>query len=927
MASNLPPLDLTPPKRETTKPELQVGSPSRDLPPLDLAGLPPPGPAAEPPKSGLDQLVSGVETGLQKAFTPQTVEPEEYHREKSGFEAAVDTLTNIGSGLAVPALATAGAVAAGAAAPAAAIVGLGASALYGLYSAFGNEWSRSKAEGQDFSVPRAAVQAALEINPLLKSSKKVLNLARAAFQVAAAAGTEYSYTEDKDRALAAGGLTLLAAPLMYKAMSKGPKASPAALDAFQDAVDTPSGMGLGRKANELYTQTELPEKPPLEFVQSVVGTKRGARARYDKWSKAVDPEVKAELWEIHGRQKALAQAADELNAAQLNDLDPGSADIGLLRSWLAPAEFVSRKVDDIADIDFEGAVASAARANEKASVVLRGYVDRASELTKARTKAGVSAEDVTRAIAEEPVKLNGAGQAVVDEYKRLFAKIEDEMRRFGATDVAPELREATGAAAAHAKILGKDPLELNVDKVLANYLNRGLRSAIMEPSLKRVAGYLPIFEGLGMKRTAAWTEDWLARANGAPGAAAKYVWNPAMEAIRSVGYRALREDPDSKWGKALVGVPEALAKLNAAVYPHLLGWSPRAVIRQMAQPIMTAAPELRGAYGYSTVTRGSMRAATEVGITPSKLQAYLASKGQLSEMAGEIAPEVSTAGGKASRAITKFNDVGMVPFQYGEWGNRTIAYKTGEVWADDILKGNPAALKALAKSSPGLRLRIARAGGRDIAPEQLGNILGDYLVGKTQFRYGGLTTPKALAHAGTVFSQFTKWPTMTAWNLAEKVQRKDLKAIADWMLPLLALYQVKRVVEDKRLDNNGLAVTARWLTGDPTQFSPVSSVTSLHEIQRGGPLLKAAGKVTDKTVRAFSDVKQLRDIPKAAATSASEAIRQVAKTAMPGAAVLNELDRMSQAGLSRYLGLERKGGRGEASVSRELSNALTGAGD
>lgn len=950
-------------------------------------------------RSVLDQIAEGAALGFKRATTPQDVTPEEYNRKQTAVEAVADMVTNIGTGIAVPAAVAGGAALAGVAAPAAAVAGTVASVAYGLYSAFGGEKSRAEAEGQEFNPARAAGQAFLEINPLIRGGSKAVKAARVAAQIATAGANEYSYTGDSERAAVAGGFTLLAAPLMLYGM-RSPKVTRETFAGFEGALQLPEGKRLaadaaakfeagGPGARSLFAASDVPKDFMLQMAP---GKAKSVQARFDQWRAQTAPAVQDEQWEIYNRSRALGEAANKAAARQLAGLDPELKDISKARKLAAPAEYVGRRFDTITGGDLEGDLAAHARDVEKTDTVMFTFGSKFRELAAKRNRLKIPADQISRAVdpkmpghaaALKAVQARG-GEDLLGDYRQALLLMRDAYIQAGGgskyrllnksktgADVAvaaeTEIKRLAKAApdgrwwespdasrlkeiaanltgrkvdeltpsdlmklpallqgSKHSLLddLGEIPesiREFDIDKLAARFLNGSLKPTLLEPSINRVAAYIPVAETLGMRNTSAWLQDFVGRANGVQGTWPKH-WNAAMESIRKVGLRALAEDPDSKWGKLLERLPGALAKANAMAYPSFLAYNPKAAIRQSAQNLGVTAPHLGGFTGYRLVTEGHVRTANDVGMSPTALREFLRSKGQLGGIMGDVGEDASVGVAvKALRTAEKVNEAGMAAFQYGELVNRTVSYKTGEAWADLLLKGDKGALKALAGSSTGLKARIQTAGGVDVPREELRHILGEYLVGMTQFRYGPATQAMALAHAGSAFSQFTKWPLMTTWDLVEQAQKgpsvKAAQAFAARLAPLTALWLVKQKLDEHKNDQAWLPVMTRWLVGDPTEWSPVASVTSLTSIPQGGPMVKTVLSAASELAKAGRSDKPSREVKSAV----REGARNFLKTYVPVVSpAFNELDRESQAGLLKKLKLELEGGPGSPTPSKDL---------
>lgn len=191
--------------------------------------------------------------GIRSALLPFDQTKAEMEADQGLKKAATKALTNLAVGMGVTALGTA---ALGAAAVPVAAAGTIAAGLYGLYAGLGYEYARSKAEDKDFSTGRAAVAAALEINPLIKQVSKVWRLARVGAQVVGSTGLEYAHSKDAAQAGLAGTISLFLSPVMYFGMRKS-RVTPKTGSLIEEAA-APHGADILRKSMDRFSKEQTP---------------------------------------------------------------------------------------------------------------------------------------------------------------------------------------------------------------------------------------------------------------------------------------------------------------------------------------------------------------------------------------------------------------------------------------------------------------------------------------------------------------------------------------------------------------------------------------------------------------------------------------------------------------------------------------------
>jgi hypothetical protein len=287
------------------------------------------------------------------------------------------------------------------------------------------------------------------------------------------------------------------------------------------------------------------------------------------------------------------------------------------------------------------------------------------------------------------------------------------------------------------------------------------------------------------------------------------------------------------------------------------------------------------------------------------IEADLQQRGLASTSLGRVELEPGLTG-KTGRALRQFNEFTMKAYSGTDVANRKITAETAALWADALNAGSKPALAALERLPTGFKVRLRQA-----PPEQWTDILADYLIGRTQFRYGRETMNEFGRDMGSAFSMFTKWPVMVASDIVDTFQRNAHKGTlpgawaatqrlgTKYMAPLAALYAANEALQNITGDETGGPPrgVARFLLGkDITEISPLMSVKAIDIL--ANPALELGRDF----VSAPGDASKSRTV-----------LRRGIKTLMPGAQILNELDRWSEAH-----------NPGEATPSRELVNKITG---
>lgn len=460
--------------------------------------------------------------------------------------------------------------------------------------------------------------------------------------------------------------------------------------------------------------------------------------------------------------------------------------------------------------------------------------------------------------------------------------------------------------------------EYDVGKLYTRYLNSNLKAAEFADSFRQGSNYVNMFRSMGLNDSAEFLEHYM---NVMSGTESSKFGRMATNFSNKVGMlgRELEKSGTPSLGKAVRAVPDFMSFLNSNVYPAYLGLNVRATLRNMTQAWMTAAPELGGtwlgSWGQGQITKAALMTAKQLGTRGlGEVEKDLQSRGLLGNF---IRNEVEMQRGFASTAqgvVHKFNDVAMWAYSKSDVLNRSIVANAADLVATGIERGDKNALAVLDRLPTGFKVRVrldTQAGsGRQ---EALKNALADYLVGRTQFRYGKEQSFRLGQDLGQSFSMFTTWPVMTASDVADIFDRNvhksgmlsgSMQAVqrvgTKYLIPLSLLEGVQHLVAT---DDSGEvpAGPARYLFGkDLRELSPLLALKSLDFA--GGPAVSFGKDVVQAAVG--GDTSKARVV-----------LRRGVKTYIPAVStVLNELDRLQE-------GFDP----GAASPSREFVNKVTGA--
>lgn len=442
--------------------------------------------------------------------------------------------------------------------------------------------------------------------------------------------------------------------------------------------------------------------------------------------------------------------------------------------------------------------------------------------------------------------------------------------------------------------------DLDIGRAFDRYVNLNVRGSYMDDLNRQMRDGITVLEAGGLKSSASYFQNWLEDevGEGAQKGATGWILDQQKAYRHRVDkYFDADDFRESATGKALYNVstvvPDLMSKVQANMYPSLLGLNLRGSIENAQQALKVTAPEMGGVYGYGKVSAAMVRATEEIfnpstgKLTFSKMKDLLAKRGLSSE-----SPLMELAEGSSSSGpIKAMNDFFMKIYSFSDEWNRLVSYHAGHSWAEDIVGGDTRAIESLKNMSPAVRNQLKGTGFSKALEagdsEAMGDILGRYLISKTQFHYGKEQKSAAQKMLGPL-SQFTTWPSEMAGNVME-ILRNDTrftKGFQYFVQPLFVAYAIREAA-DMDEKNPGLM---KYLLKDPVETTAINTAFQAKDIGLNG-----YWPTTIQSALGFGQ-KQATD-PDAdnLESGAKRAVKTQLKTvAAPISSVLNELDRFQK---------------------------------
>lgn len=541
-------------------------------------------------------------------------------------------------------------------------------------------------------------------------------------------------------------------------------------------------------------------------------------------------------------------------------------------------------VEDILDLN-EAALAKVGIKGDKANEIIN-EVESLRSMAKARLK--IPKDEITETALGGVIKeLTSSGKARLG----LGSEMSAMMSR-GDVTIAPRFRM------------------LNMTDVAMSYVNNNVRNSMLGKNYRQLSDSLEIIRKLGMNNAADWMQDHLDDMIGGTKAGKAKVSNLLLGYVDRYKIEVDRlfdnmdYADDAFLRKSALLIPDVISKTRSMIYPSYLALNVKAHIRDYGQVLLKSAPELGGWYGYKTAFRAYAETlrfgkGSKGRFDPSVLRKKLQDAGVVGEfdITAEAVRAEKPSSSRVTRGYRQLSESLMAVYGMGDFTNRAVTYNMGRVLASDLAKGDPAALNALKNLGKAAKSNLAAEGFREAIQDgdvdRMGDILGRWLVPKTQFYYGAEQKSRFARFLGPTFSMFTKWPTsigseiVDIWNENPGAYRKMKRYAQIHMTPLFLLSSID-YAKDKYLggDEAGLY---NYIIGDAKDIAPIQS---LEFTLFKNPTIELA----DYALQASKEVIKTGDPMKAASRVAKKAAKQ---TLGPVSAVINEVERFEQRAMGK----------------------------
>lgn len=453
--------------------------------------------------------------------------------------------------------------------------------------------------------------------------------------------------------------------------------------------------------------------------------------------------------------------------------------------------------------------------------------------------------------------------------------------------------------------------EYDIGSSFKRYVMTQVKTSMYSDVHRRMLDNVEVMNSLGAKKAAEWFEDHLMDIAGGKADNAQFKLAAMMRSGKGImKYRATRLLEGMKFGNeaadtAVSLVPDLLSTWQSNLYPAYLGWNAKATLRNLTQPFAMLSPELGGTFGYFATAKSYFRVLKQLkDPSTGKLDFTRLSKnlddlglggaGRLAESLQDPLPL-----GKIGKAAKAVNDAGMAIYGSADILNRAIAYDVGQQLAQGIITGNKNAISALKNLRSSAKVQLQQAGVKEAIEnsdaQKIGDILGKFLVAKTQYHYGAEQKARFARYMGPLFSMFSKWPTsVTAnfydiWKENPGAYRKMKRYSEVYAAPLMFLSTIDYAKEQTGLDEPGVV---NYLFGDMVEASPIFALEFTLFNNPAAEVAEYFGGLTREVAKDPSASK----IQKALKLGS----KKVLETSVPPlSSVYNELQKLEKRGLGK----------------------------
>lgn len=392
-------------------------------------------------------------------------------------------------------------------------------------------------------------------------------------------------------------------------------------------------------------------------------------------------------------------------------------------------------------------------------------------------------------------------------------------------------------------------LEQDIARSWSQYTVAALRDAHTREPLRAFAAEVGKLEAAGDTAGAKYARTWLLDQVG--GGQAKV---PAWMARQRAASLSKAFDKADRLEAAGDNVSAAMLRgvannsdlgrmMVQSMYPSLLGWNPRTIMKALTTPITTMAPELAAggnAWGVAKVMGGAAKAVQQLAAEPVAAMRSLVESGWMPKHLSQQLVDPFQAGlqhslpGKFARqAVESLGQASLTGLQFAEGFSRLIGLHAADSVTTELMQGAPEATRWLDQIGRGAAYRIRQAVTNGDAAEVQRLVREDFVT-KTVHQYTPLHMNEVGRQWGRIVGALSTWPSALATNVARDYLRRGEAGLAASVLRKYAApYAVLHAAQH-------MASAGGW---DPEKSPGYAAVVGKHGLAGASPVgdLKLSG--------------------------------------------------------------------------------------
>lgn len=386
--------------------------------------------------------------------------------------------------------------------------------------------------------------------------------------------------------------------------------------------------------------------------------------------------------------------------------------------------------------------------------------------------------------------------------------------------------------------------EYNIDKLIWSNTDQTSNAAFILPTAKALDSRIVALRRLGLDDAANYVKNYRLDVSGIQ-RPKPTGFSPARALKQKLEF--MGEDRDNDIIRA---APHMIDAMASAIYPNIIGFNARAVIRNLTQPLVMTASETGfkdsgkiWADSSAAVIRDMVKLGNGNPMKGwTKLKNKMVQEGTIPEsvslqdfegIRSGVADWTKSKGVKTTqKAIDKYSKAAMFLFGKTDEYNRMVTRYMADRMSDQVVAGNT---KVLNKVPASVRDKINSINKRfGIDPEeqkkQVDDVLRRWLLVQTQLAYGKVGSNELGRSMGPGITMMTKWPVAISSDVVDKVKKGEYaRLMAKYFGPALAVSLLGRAMYDR---DSQMTPRQKQLLGGGglPSWLPVTSVFSAGDI-------------------------------------------------------------------------------------------------